>query len=85
MTEYPPPRWATAGCLSLSVLCALVIAALPDVAFACPGCIAGTEENRVAFLVTTGLLTFLPLLMIGGVVYWLRKRARRAEEEWNHA
>lgn len=84
MTARSPAR-ENLGRFALAVLGALIVAALPDVALACPGCIAGTEENRVAFLVTTGLLTFLPLLMIGGVVYWLRKRARQAEEEWNHA
>ena len=69
----------------LAALGVLAVVLFPDGALACPGCIAGTEENRVAFLVTTGLLSFLPLMMIGGVIYWLRKRARRLEEEAAHA
>jgi hypothetical protein len=31
----------------------------------------------VAFIATTAFLTFLPLLMIGGVVWWLCVRVRR--------
>lgn len=58
----------------LFALVAVVVVLWPDVAAACPGCTATSEENRIAFLVTTGILTFLPLMLIGGVVYWLRKR-----------
>lgn len=44
---------------------------------ACSVCFVAEEETRVAFLVTTGLLTLLPLAFAGGVVWWLVKRARR--------
>ena len=30
-------------------------------AHACAVCFSGTDENRMAFLLTTGLLTFMPL------------------------
>lgn len=45
---------------------------------ACSVCFVAEEETRVAFLVTTGLLTLLPLAFAGGVVWWLVKRAREA-------
>ena len=53
----------------------------PSLAWACPGCIGANEENRLAFLGTTALLTFIPLIVIGVTVRWLQLRARRLEEE----
>lgn len=61
---------------------AIVVIAVwaPRLASACPVCTAGRdEENRIAFIATTAFLTFFPLLMIGGVVWWLRKRVRQIE------
>ena len=43
---------------------------------ACSVCVVGKEEARVAYYATTALLSFLPLIMIGGVVYYLFKRRR---------
>ena len=43
-------------------------------ALACSVCQGGTADNRIEFILTTALLTFLPLLLIGGVVYGLRRR-----------
>jgi hypothetical protein len=39
------------------------------------------EEVRSAFILTTAFLTFFPLLMIGGVLYWLHRRYRDPEPE----
>jgi len=62
------------------VLIALIAVWAPRIALACPVCTAGRdEENRIAFIATTAFLTFLPLLMIGGVVWWLRNRVRQIE------
>lgn len=44
---------------------------------ACSVCGYTEEDSQVAFIVTTALLTFVPLLFIGGVVYYLRKVSRR--------
>ena len=53
----------------------------PRVAHACSVCGAGRDdETRTAFLITTGFLTVLPLLLVGGVAWWLRRRARELEE-----
>ncbi|TPV95726.1 MAG: hypothetical protein B7733_08410 [Myxococcales bacterium FL481] len=58
----------------------LVTCLWTTIAHACPGCVAAkNEENQIAFLVTTALLTFAPLLMIGGLVWWLRRHERGDE------
>ena len=63
--------------MSRLILLAVVGAlALPSVAFACPNCIDAVEGSRMAFIVTTGILSFLPLMMIGGTVLFFRHRAR---------
>lgn len=60
-----------------ALACAVGFLALsPDLAYACPVCFDRDDEARIAFLATTGLLTLLPLGMVGGFVMWIRKRAR---------
>ena len=55
------------GYVVLSV--GLVLLAVPRVSEACAVCMGGREdESRLAFILTTAFLTFLPLLMIGGAV-----------------
>ncbi len=57
---------------------------LPAAAQACAVCFSGNgEENRAAFLFTTVFLTALPLVMIGGVVWWFRRRFVQIEREQN--
>jgi len=63
------------------VLTAAVAWALPSVAYACPVCFAAQNEAaRVAFLATTVFLTASPVLMVGGVIYWLVSRSEAASE-----
>lgn len=57
---------------------ALVWAA--DLAYACPSCASPLEENRQAFVDTTVFLTVVPLMMIGGFIWWLRRRVRAMDE-----
>lgn len=59
----------------------LAMALHPARAAACAVCFAATEENRMAFLATTAILSLLPLGMIGGVGAWLRRRSREIEAE----
>jgi high-affinity Fe2+/Pb2+ permease len=48
----------------------------PSLASACSVCFTGkTDETRQAFIGTTVFMTFLPLLLVGCVVWWLRRRA----------
>lgn len=64
----------------LLVLAGAALAALlATPAAACPGCITYGDANRQAFLETTILLSLLPLGMIGGGLWWLRRRARSLE------
>ena len=53
----------------------------PELADACAVCFSGTEENRDAFNITAAMLTFTPLAMIGGAVFWVRSRYIRHERE----
>ena len=54
-------------------LAALVM--LAGTADACPVCFqAKNDASRVAFIATTAFLTGLPLLLVGGVAWWLRRR-----------
>jgi heme/copper-type cytochrome/quinol oxidase subunit 2 len=57
----------------------LAIAALPESASACSVCYAGAEESRKAFLLTTVLLSVIPLAMIGALAWWVWRHARDAE------
>lgn len=59
----------------------VAIVIVPSVAFACPVCFSGSDETREAFLLTTAILTFLPLAMIGGFLYVLVVRSRELDAE----
>lgn len=62
-------------------LAALLLLA-PRASQACYVCMSGRDdETRTAFLLTTVFLSVLPLLFIGGLVWWLRRRARALEAE----
>ena len=59
--------------LSSLALLALILA--PELASACAVCSAGRdEENRFAFLMMTIFMSLTPLALIGGLVYWIRRR-----------
>jgi len=59
---------------------AVAVGSVADLARACPSCASPLEENRQAFVDTTILLTFLPLIMIGGFIWWLRRKAQQLEQ-----
>jgi MYXO-CTERM domain-containing protein len=57
---------------------ALGMLAAPRIVHACSVCSAGTDdESRTAFILTTAFLTFLPLILVGGLVWWLRRRTQQ--------
>ncbi len=61
--------------------CAVVAAAwLADSASACPSCASPLEENRQAFVDTTIFLTVVPLTLIGGLIWWIRRRVRAMDD-----
>jgi hypothetical protein len=62
--------------LALLALAALV-ASLPRAAEACAVCLSGREDdNQRAFLAGTILLSTLPVALIGGIAWYIRRRAR---------
>jgi len=48
---------------------------------ACPVCFSANKKSRTAFLVTTGLLSAMPWMIIGGGVFWYKRRLREMNEE----
>ena len=56
----------------------LAVSWAADLAYACPSCASPLEENRQAFVDTTVFLTVVPLTMMGGFVWWLRRQTRQA-------
>ncbi len=51
----------------------------PEV-LACPVCGSTKEESRVAFILMTGFLTAMPLLLIGAAIWVGVRRVRAAEQ-----
>jgi hypothetical protein len=50
---------------------------VPGVAAACPVCFSAANPQVLeTYYFTVSLMTFLPFAMIGGLVVWLRRRAR---------
>jgi hypothetical protein len=59
-----------------------LLASLPGVALACPMCLQVRDQaTQIAFLLTTVLLSALPVLMIGGGIVWLARRAHAMDLE----
>lgn len=62
--------------IAVSTASLVMLTAVP--ALACPVCGAGgNEENGAVYLAMSAVLSGLPLAMIGGIVFWLRRAARR--------
>ena len=67
---------------ALHALLALGVGLAPSLAQACAVCMGGREDDtRLAFLISTGFMSVLPLAVIGGLVWWLVRRARARERE----
>jgi hypothetical protein len=58
----------------------VAVAWAADLAYACPSCASPLEENRQAFVDTTVFLTVVPLMMIGGFIWWLRRKIREMDD-----
>jgi len=59
----------------------LMLLAAPRLADACSVCQGGTINNRAEFISTTAFLTFMPLLMIGGIALYVRRRYVRLSQQ----
>ena len=62
----------------LAVLAAIV---LPELASACPMCVAGQGGNQRAFAIGSIFLSVTPPLAVGGMVWYIRRRARAIAAE----
>ncbi len=62
-----------------AVLFGLALVALaPLEAAACPSCIAAQDQDvQIAYMAGTAFMSVLPLALIAGLVFWLRRRARQ--------
>lgn len=60
----------------LATLFAAVLTALPSIAAACPTCGVGNGRNKMAYFVTTIVLSLLPLGIIAGGLLWLVRKGR---------
>jgi hypothetical protein len=68
------------------VISGVLVWAFPAVAWACPVCFAARDEaERLALLATTVFLTSLPVLMIGGIIYWVVRRSSELDANMNAA
>ena len=65
--------------LALTVGAFLALGLLPEPALACAVCGAAKEQNRQAYVAMTWVLSFLPLVLIGGPILWLCRQARKRE------
>ncbi|MEN8184500.1 MAG: hypothetical protein ABFS46_18395 [Myxococcota bacterium] len=66
-------RWAI-------LLAPALLLSAPRAAEACSVCSAASSDSvRDAFLVTTVFLSVLPLLLVGGFAWWLRRRTRELQ------
>jgi hypothetical protein len=67
--------------MQLTRLSAVVVALGAAVANACPVCGTPSEQGQGAYLFMTGVMSLLPLLMLGGMVTWVVLRVRRADQQ----
>jgi len=68
------------GLLRVTVLSAVLFAV--ESAAACPVCFqSANDENRTAFMLMTGFLTVLPLMLIGFAIRWYLRRVKEFEKQ----
>ncbi len=65
---------------NLTLILTAAMLLVHDVAWACPVCFDPNEQSRGVFLLTTAVMTFVPLILIGGVVYWLWRRSEALDQ-----
>jgi len=66
------------------VLPAIVLGfgSLPGAALACPMCLAAKDDAvQMAFLLTTVLLSALPVIMVGTLIVWIARRSSEIDRE----
>ena len=63
----------------IAVLTTSLVLLCPSLAFACSVCFDPNDEARIAFIITTGLLSFVPLVAVWCLFRWFKKRAQEHE------
>lgn len=78
MNGVPVKRFAQlVSPMALSLLTLATFAFVPGAAEACAVCFqAKTDASRIAFIAATAGMTVLPLLLVMGLAWWVRKRFR---------
>ena len=56
------------------VLAAGIASLIPAAAWACPACMVGDPKTASTYLGMTLMMSALPLLLVGGLGYWLYLR-----------
>lgn len=54
-------------------------------ALSCTVCGFGQGESQDAFILTTAFMTLVPLIMIGSVVFFIYRRAKRIQREHSNS
>lgn len=55
-----------------------LVALAPLDAGACPLCIAAQDKGvQIAYMTASAFMSVLPLALVGGLILWLRRRARQ--------
>jgi len=60
----------------LAALATLAALGAPSTVLACAACVSAVDRNRTVFMISTILLSLLPLAMIGGGLLWIARQAR---------
>jgi len=60
----------------LAVAAALAALWAPSTVFACAACVAAADRNRTIFMISTIVLSLLPLVMVGCGLWWIARQAR---------
>ena len=63
-----------------AVLFAAVIATWTQTAEACSVCFSATEATREAYYLSTAFMMLFPFVLLGALLYWLRRAASRRDE-----
>ena len=65
----------------IRVILGLILCMLPGVAQACSVCFDANDQNRMAYIGTTVVLSLLPLALIGGALMYIRKKSGEPPED----
>jgi membrane protein DedA with SNARE-associated domain len=56
------------------VFASATAALIPDSVWACPACVVSNPKTAATYLGMTLVMSTLPILLIGGIGYWLWRR-----------